>query len=125
MYKYSLDKLKEIANNLVKSINSPYTILLKGNLGAGKTTFTQFFLEPILIDKNQVITSPTFNIINVYDTIKGQIWHVDLYRLESMDDVENIGLLEFINYGIAIIEWPDIILDYITNSNIPNTIIEL
>ena len=125
MYKCSLDGLKQLAEDIANNITSPYTILLQGNLGAGKTTFCQFFLESILLNKSQVITSPTFNIINVYNTIKGPIWHVDLYRLENKEEIFNLGLLEFISTGIALIEWPSIIYDYITTSTVPYKIIEL
>ena len=124
MYKYPINTLKRIAVDLSNSINPPYTVLLQGNLGTGKTTFSRFFLQSILIN-SQVITSPTFNIINVYNTTKGEVWHVDLYRLESKKEVFNLGLLEFINYGIALIEWPDIIYDYIVNSNVQYKIIKL
>ena len=78
MYKYPINTLKRIAVDLSNSINPPYTVLLQGNLGTGKTTFSRFFLQSILIN-SQVITSPTFNIINVYNTTKGEVWHVDLY----------------------------------------------
>lgn len=125
MYKYDIIKLKQIAEELASSINPPYIILLQGKLGAGKTTFSQFFLKSILINKHQVITSPTFNIINVYETIKGTVWHVDLYRLENKDEVFNLGLLEFIHTGIALIEWPEIIYDYVINSNVPYKVIQL
>lgn len=125
MYKYSIAQLKQMAEDLASNIKPPYTILLQGNLGVGKTTFSQFFLKSILINKNQVITSPTFNIINVYDTIKGSVWHVDLYRLESKEEIFNLGLLEFIRIGITLIEWPHIIYNYIIKSTTPYKIIEL
>jgi tRNA threonylcarbamoyladenosine biosynthesis protein TsaE len=125
MYKYDINKLKQMAEELANNVNPPYTILLQGNLGVGKTTFSQFFLQHILINKQQVITSPTFNIINVYETIKGTIWHVDLYRLENKEEIFNLGLLEFIYNGIALIEWPEIIYDYVINSNIPYKVIQL
>ena len=125
MYKYTIDKLKRIATDLANSIEPPYTILLQGNLGMGKTTFFFFFLQEILINKNQAITSPTFNIINIYNTIKGEVWHVDLYRLEKKEEIFNLGLLEFINYGIALIEWPELILNYVINSNIQYKLIQL
>lgn len=125
MYKYDINKLKKVAEELASNINPPYTILLQGNLGVGKTTFSQFFIQSILINKQQVITSPTFNIINVYETIKGTLWHVDLYRLENKEEIFNLGLLEFIHTGIALIEWPEMICEYVTNSNIPYKIIQL
>ncbi|MBR1944561.1 MAG: tRNA (adenosine(37)-N6)-threonylcarbamoyltransferase complex ATPase subunit type 1 TsaE [Alphaproteobacteria bacterium] len=125
MYKYNINILQQIAYNLANSINPPYTILLRGNLGAGKTTFSQFFLQPILVNKNQSVTSPTFNIVSVYDTIKGDVWHVDLYRINNESEIINLGLLEFIHVGIALIEWPELIYNCVINSNIPYKIMDL
>ncbi len=125
MYKYNIDVLQQMAINLANSIKPPYTILLQGNLGAGKTTFSQFFLQSILINKNQSVTSPTFNIISTYDTIKGEVWHVDLYRINNQEEIINLGLMEFIYTGIALIEWPNLIYDYVINSNVPYKIIDL
>ena len=113
MYKYSLNELQYRAESLAHDICSPFVVLLQGDLGAGKTTFSQFFLRSILIDKSQSISSPTFNIVNIYDTTKGIVWHVDLYRIETVEEVFNLGLLEFIHQGIAIIEWPELILGYL------------
>lgn len=125
MYKYNINALQQMATDLANSINPPYTILLQGNLGAGKTTFSQFFLQSILMNKNQSVTSPTFNIISTYDTVKGEVWHVDLYRINNQEEIINLGLMEFIYTGIALIEWPNLIYDYVINSNVPYKIIEL
>ena len=125
MYKYNINVLQQMAQYLANSINPPYTILLHGNLGSGKTTFSQFFLQSILMNKNQSVTSPTFNIISTYDTVKGEVWHVDLYRINNQEEIINLGLMEFIYTGIALIEWPNLIYDYVINSNVPYKIIEL
>ena len=73
MYKYQIKKLKTISENLAQEVVAPFSVLLFGGIGAGKTTFAKFFIEKLLI-KKQNITSPTFNIVHVYYTIKGPIW---------------------------------------------------
>ena len=102
-----------MAEELASAIEAPHCILLNGSLGSGKTTFAQFFIN--CLDKNIVVTSPTFNIINIYDTIKGSVLHADLYRLSNENELEVLGILEFIRNGITIIEWPDIIKPFLVN----------
>ena len=61
-------------------------LLLKGNLGAGKTTFTQFLLKNL--GSRDEVSSPTYAIVNEYDTPKGNVFHFDLYRMKNSDEVE-------------------------------------
>lgn len=81
--------------------------LLKGNLGAGKTTFTQFLLKNLgSIDE---VNSPTYSIVNEYNTPKGKIYHFDLYRLKNIEEVYDIGIEEYLdNAFLCIIEWPEV-----------------
>ena len=74
-------------------------ILLEGNLGSGKTTFTKFLVKALGGDENEV-NSPTFTIMNEYETPKHRIFHIDLYRVDSFD------ITDFVNEGIIVIEWP-------------------
>ncbi|MBQ8651645.1 MAG: tRNA (adenosine(37)-N6)-threonylcarbamoyltransferase complex ATPase subunit type 1 TsaE [Alphaproteobacteria bacterium] len=117
MHKYTLQELESIAQKFSSEIHPPYTILLEGEVGAGKTTFSQFFLKNILLDKNQPVTSPTFNIVQIYETIKGPVWHVDLYRLKSENEIFDLGLLEAMHGCICLIEWPELIRPFISNCN--------
>ena len=82
-------------------------LLLKGNLGAGKTTFSQFLLKNL--GSEDEVSSPTYAIVNEYDTPKGNVFHFDLYRMKSADEVEDIGIHEYLdNSFLCIIEWPEI-----------------
>ncbi|MGI9653124.1 tRNA (adenosine(37)-N6)-threonylcarbamoyltransferase complex ATPase subunit type 1 TsaE [Chryseobacterium sp. RLHN22] len=82
-------------------------LLLKGNLGAGKTTFTQFLLKNLGSDDE--ISSPTYSIVNEYNSPKGKIYHFDLYRLKNIDEVYDIGIEEYLdNAFLCIIEWPEV-----------------
>ena len=86
---------------LGKVLNCPSTILLEGDLGAGKTTFTKGIGKALNIEKT--INSPTFTIMKCY---KGNypLYHLDLYRLNGVN--QEFDLEEYIDNGIAVIEWP-------------------
>lgn len=82
-------------------------LLLKGNLGAGKTTFSQFLLKNL--GSNDEVSSPTYSIVNEYDSPKGTIFHFDLYRMKNINEVYDIGMEEYLdNSYLCIIEWPEI-----------------
>ncbi|MDD2202950.1 MAG: tRNA (adenosine(37)-N6)-threonylcarbamoyltransferase complex ATPase subunit type 1 TsaE [Bacilli bacterium] len=85
-------------------------ICLEGDLGSGKTVFAKGFASSLGIE--EVITSPTFNIIKEYNVGELPLFHMDVYRLDG--DVSSLGLEEYYNKdGIVIIEWADIIRDYL------------
>ena len=82
-------------------------LLLKGNLGAGKTTFTQFLLKNL--GSEDEVSSPTYAIVNEYHTPKGNVFHFDLYRMKNITEVYDIGMDEYLdNAFLCIIEWPEI-----------------
>jgi len=82
-------------------------LLLKGNLGAGKTTFTQFLVKNL--GSSAEVSSPTYAIVNEYDTPKGNIFHFDLYRLKNAREVDDIGIDEYLdNAFLCVIEWPEV-----------------
>lgn len=82
-------------------------LLLKGNLGAGKTTFTQFLLKKL--GSKDEVSSPTYALVNEYDAPQGKIFHFDLYRIKSIHEVFDIGMEEYLDQAyLCIIEWPEI-----------------
>lgn len=94
--------LGKILGNFVKPGD---LILLYGELGCGKTTFVKGLAESLEVNPEIYITSPSFSLINIYEG-KYVIYHVDLYRLETAE-VDDLGLWEYLNNGIVIIEWAD------------------
>jgi tRNA threonylcarbamoyladenosine biosynthesis protein TsaE len=82
-------------------------LLLKGNLGAGKTTFTQFLLKKL--GSNDEVSSPTYAIVNEYHLPQGNVFHFDLYRMKNIGEVFDIGMEEYLdNAFLCIIEWPEV-----------------
>jgi tRNA threonylcarbamoyladenosine biosynthesis protein TsaE len=82
-------------------------LLLEGNLGAGKTTFTQFLVKNL--GSQDEVSSPSYSIVNEYNSPKGNIFHFDFYRLKNIDEVYDIGIEEYIdNSFLCIIEWAEI-----------------
>ena len=82
-------------------------LLLKGNLGAGKTTFTKFLLKNF--GSTDEVSSPTYAIVNEYHVAKGNVFHFDLYRMKNIAEVFDIGIEEYLdNAVLCIIEWPEI-----------------
>ena len=81
-------------------------ILLNGSLGAGKTHFARSLIQSVLSNAEEV-PSPTFTLVQTYDTDVGPIWHADLYRINGADEIEELGLTEAMEDAICLIEWPD------------------
>ena len=105
---------KKIASNLKKGD----ILVLSGNLGAGKTKFTEGILSYFGLQNE--ISSPTFTIVNEYETEKFPLFHFDVYRLE--DSNENIGIEEYFDKGgVTIIEWADIIKDILPEERLDIT----
>lgn len=96
-----------IAKTFAKSLKVGDVIVLSGDLGAGKTKFTQGILSYFGLDTE--ISSPTFTIVNEYKNDDISIFHFDVYRLEDVDEFYAIGGEEYFEKGICIIEWGEII----------------
>jgi tRNA threonylcarbamoyladenosine biosynthesis protein TsaE len=93
-----------------KKISQGICIALKGELGAGKTTFVQGLAKGLGVSEKYYITSPTFNIINEYPVHSLTLCHLDLYRLDSEDELEDIGFDDLLDdTHIIVVEWPEIL----------------
>ena len=106
-----LEKLEDwqrVIDNILPQLK--YNILLlNGDLGAGKTTFTKFLLARL--GSSDEVSSPTYSIVNEYDTENGKVYHFDLYRMSSMEEVYDLGIEEYLYNGfLNIIEWADVYL---------------
>lgn len=97
----------QIAKKLASYLTNKDIIVLTGELGAGKTKFVEGFLS--YFNLQDEISSPTFNIVNEYNTLNNNIYHFDVYRLEDVDEFYAIGGEEYFEKGICLIEWGEII----------------
>ena len=105
-------KTEELAKKVSKKLKLGDTIFFFGEMGVGKTTFIRYLINTIQKDNksNQTeITSPTFSLLNEYQINKIGIDHYDLFRLESDEELKNLGLFEDSLNKITLIEWPQII----------------
>ena len=97
-------------------------VALLGPNGAGKTTFSQVLLKEL--GSQDEVSSPTYSIVNEYDSPKGKIFHFDLYRMNSEEEVFDMGMEEYLDgNNICIIEWPEIYEAEL--SHLPHHIIEI
>ncbi len=97
----------EFAKKVAKQINKNTIIVLTGDLGSGKTKFTQGILSYYGLEDE--ISSPTFTLVNVYNTEIFNIYHFDVYRLSDEDEFYAIGGEEYFDKGACIIEWGEMI----------------
>ncbi len=103
------DDMFSIGEGLARSLTGGEVILLYGGLGAGKTLLTKGIMSGLGYDVDEV-TSPSFTLVNLYDTERFDVYHIDLWRLDpAMNTAEAVGLNEILENerAVAIIEWAD------------------
>lgn len=96
----------EFAATVGASLAAGDVVLLEGDVGAGKTHFARALIQSRL-NRQEDVPSPTFTLVQTYNTAQGEIWHADLYRLTSTLEIEELGLVEAFGTAICLVEWPD------------------
>jgi tRNA threonylcarbamoyladenosine biosynthesis protein TsaE len=110
--KYDLNQIDAIAESLVAAFEHNI-ILLKGDLGAGKTTLVNAIAKQL--GSNEEVSSPTFGIVNELNIANTTAFHMDLYRVENSDELQQFGFDEYLHNGdYCFIEWPEIAMTSIT-----------
>lgn len=105
---YSANDTKEFAKQMGKEVKSGDVLCLLGDLGVGKTVFTQGFAEGLEI--TEPISSPTFTLVQEYEEGRLPFYHFDVYRIVDIDEMEEIGFDEYIfGNGVCLIEWANLI----------------
>lgn len=111
----SAEETENFAINIAASCKRGDCLLLYGGLGAGKTTFARAFIRKLTAITEE-ITSPTFTLVQTYPLPQGaDLWHCDLYRLESEAELPELGLEDAFSDNIVLIEWPEIAENYLPN----------
>ena len=124
MYKF-ISKCEQdtinFAENFAKELNKKDIIVLSGDLGSGKTKFVQGILKHFGLENE--ISSPTFTIVNEYNTSTCPIYHFDVYRIGDLEEMEEIGYDDyFFGQGICLIEWAELIEEILPEKRIEVTI---
>jgi tRNA threonylcarbamoyladenosine biosynthesis protein TsaE len=105
-YLASPEATDELGKKLAKIIKAPLVIGFKGEIGRGKTSLIRAMLRELGVQS--AIKSPTFNLVETYQTAAGTIHHFDLYRLNSVYDLEDLGFRDYLEASeISCIEWPE------------------
>lgn len=103
----SAEETKDLGAKLAKLLSPGDNIALTGDLGSGKTTFTKGLARGLNIKKPEYVNSPSFVLMKEYKG-RANLYHFDLYRLDSLEDIEYIGMQEYLDGdGIVVIEWAD------------------
>lgn len=107
----NLDELPEVAQKIIDQLQHKL-ITFEGEMGAGKTTFIKEFVKAL--GTNDEVSSPTFSIVNEYETDKGKVYHFDFYRLNHEDEALDFGIEEYLySNQYCLMEWPDKIANFI------------
>ena len=119
-----LDTIRSAARQFIENIGSSRVFAFYGKMGAGKTTFVKALCEELGCD--DVITSPTFAIVNEYtDGEQQPVYHFDFYRIKKLEEVYDMGYEEYFYSGaLCLIEWPELIEDVLPDDTVRVTIEE-
>jgi len=101
----SVDELSDVAQNLLDFAEGEKFFVFEGEMAAGKTTFIKEFCAVLGIA--DVVSSPTFSIVNEYESAQGPVYHFDFYRLKNLQEAYDIGYEEYFYSGnYCLVEWP-------------------
>ncbi|WOD43340.1 tRNA (adenosine(37)-N6)-threonylcarbamoyltransferase complex ATPase subunit type 1 TsaE [Hwangdonia lutea] len=102
---YELNDVEKVARKIIENATSK-TILFYGNMGVGKTTLIKAIVN--VLGSNDEVSSPTFSIVNEYETDDGLIYHFDLYRISDIEEAYNFGIEDYLDSEHwKLIEWPE------------------
>ena len=120
----NIDHIREAAREFIQHIGDHRVFAFYGKMGAGKTTFVKTICEELGVD--DVITSPTFAIVNEYTSGEGDsIFHFDFYRIKKIEEVYDMGYEDYFYSGsLCFIEWPELIEDILPDDAIRVNIAE-
>ena len=112
-----VDEMRELGLELAAALEPGDIIDMVGNLGTGKTTLSKYIAEGLGV--TEALSSPTFNIVKEYRSGRLPLFHFDVYRLSSGDDLVDIGAEDYLyGDGVCLIEWADIVADILPEETI-------
>jgi tRNA threonylcarbamoyladenosine biosynthesis protein TsaE len=118
-----LEHIREAAREFIENIGDRTVFAFYGSMGAGKTTFIKAICEELGVE--DVITSPTFAIVNEYSLSTNTIYHFDFYRIKKLEEVYDMGFEDYFYSGaLCFIEWPELIEEVLPDDAVKVTITE-
>ena len=102
----SADATTRLAQKLAPRLGAGDVLLFTGDIGTGKTHFARALIQSLLPTPEDV-PSPTFTLVQIYEVYQFEIWHADLYRLTSPDEVVELGVTDAFSDALCLVEWPD------------------
>ena len=119
----NLEEIREAARAFINHIGDCTVFAFYGKMGAGKTTFIKALCEELGVD--DVITSPTFAIVNEYTAQDGPVYHFDFYRIKKLEEVYDMGFEDYFYSGsLCLIEWPELIEEVLPDDAVKVSITE-
>ena len=113
----SLDKIADAAQEFVAQMGHRRVFAFYGGMGAGKTTFIKALCQQLGV--KDVVTSPTFAIVNEYGSDIGPIYHFDFYRIKNLAEVMDLGFDDYAYSGhLCLMEWPELIEDLLPDNTV-------
>ena len=120
-----IENIREVARQFVNEALPGHSVIaFYGKMGAGKTTFIKALCEELGVE--DVITSPTFAIVNEYEASEGSIYHFDFYRIKRLEEVYDMGYEDYFYEpgALCLIEWPELIEELLPDTVLRVSIIE-
>jgi len=103
---HSLKNTQYLAAKIAHFMSPQDVVTLRGDLGTGKSELARALIRT-LMGENETVPSPTFTLVQTYETEKGELWHFDLYRIKVPEEAEELGLDEALRQHMVVIEWPE------------------
>ena len=126
-YGITIQKTVAISEALADLVRSGDTILLFGEIGSGKTFISRKMIQRMMqkqCEELEDVPSPTFTIVQIYDKIVPQVWHLDLYRISNSEEIVDLDLESALETNVLLIEWPQNMGSYIPERNLSITLEE-
>lgn len=116
----SPEDTEAIGARLADMLEAGDTVFLNGQLGAGKTTLVRGVLRQL--GHAGAVKSPTYTLVEPYDTPRGKLYHFDLYRIADPEELEYMGMRDYLNQGICLIEWAERAREILPNPDLDITL---